>query len=72
MVEHGPWATVTELNGGEENGVEVDVVLAHELEQPDVLVVEPPLLPLRGVVGGDAGVSDRCVELVKIISIYAV
>ena len=45
-MEHGPWATITELNGGEVDDVEVDVVLAHELVQADVLVVEPPFLPL--------------------------
>ena len=46
MVEHGPRATITELNGGEVDNVEVDIVLAHELVQADVLVIEPPLLPL--------------------------
>ena len=63
MVEHGPWATVTELNGGEENGVEVDVVLAHELEELDVLLVEPPAFPFRRVVGCYTWVANGRVEL---------
>ena len=30
-MEHSPIATIAKLNGGEENGVEVNVVFAHEL-----------------------------------------
>ena len=63
MVEHGPRAPVAELYRGEEDGVEVDVVLAHELEEANVVVVEPPLFPFRCVVGSDTGVSNRCIEL---------
>ena len=44
-MEHGPRAAVTQLDRGEVYYVEVDVVLAHELIQVDVLVVEPPPLP---------------------------
>ena len=43
--------------------MEVHVVLAHELVQFDVVLVEPPPLPFRGVVGSDTWVADRCVEL---------
>jgi hypothetical protein len=43
--------------------MEVDVIFTHELIQPDVSRVEPPLLPFRGIVGRDTRVSDRSVEL---------
>lgn len=43
--------------------MEVDVILAHELVQADILLVEPPLLPLGGVVGGDAHISNRRIKL---------
>ena len=56
-VQHGPWAAVAEFDGGKENSVEVDVVLAHELVEANILVVKPPLLPIRRVVGSDTGVS---------------
>jgi hypothetical protein len=46
MVKHGPWAAIAELYGWEEDSVEVDVVLAHELEETDILVVKPPATPL--------------------------
>ena len=63
VIKHCPWATVGEQHGREENRMEVDVVLAHELEEADVVVVEPPLFPLRRVVRSDTGISNRCIEL---------
>lgn len=69
MVQCRPITPVTELHGREVNRVEVDVVLAHELIQADVLLVEPPLLPLGGIVGGDACVSDRRVKLDYVCSV---
>ena len=45
-MKHGPRTAVTQLDRGAVDYVEVDVVLAHELVQADVLVIEPPLLPL--------------------------
>ena len=63
MVQHGPRAAVAYLHRGEVDRVEVDVVLAHELVQADVLLVEPPLLPLWCVVRSDTGVTDTRVEL---------
>ena len=62
-MQHSPRAAVTKLNRGEEDRVEVDVVLAHELEELDVFWVEPPFFPLWGVVGGNTWVTNRCVEL---------
>ena len=57
MVKGSPWATITLLDGREVDGVEVDVVLAHELVEADIVMVKPPLLPIRRVVGSDTGVS---------------
>ena len=62
-MEHGPRATVTQLDRGEVDYVEVDVVLAHELVQTNVLVIEPPLLPLGCVVCCDANIADASFEL---------
>ena len=62
MVEHGPWTTVPKLHGREVDHVEVDVVLAHELEKPDMLFVEPPLLPLWCIICSDTWVADRSIE----------
>ena len=63
MVEHGPRAAVTQLDRGEVYYVEVDVVLAHELIQVDVLVVEPPPLPFGGVISRDTRITNACVKL---------
>ena len=63
MVKHSPRSAVTELYGVEEDSVEVDVVLAHELVEADILMVKPPLLPIRRVVGSDTGISYAGFEL---------
>lgn len=70
MVEHSPIATVSDLYRGEVDHVEVDVILAHELVQADVLLVEPPLLPLASVGRRDTWVSYASVELRQTISMY--
>ena len=57
VVEHGPITTVADLDRWEVDSVKVDVVLAHELVEADILLVKPPLLPIRRVVGSDTGVS---------------
>lgn len=62
-MEHGPGAAIGKKNGGEEDRVEVYIVLAHELEQSDVLWVKPPLLPFGRIVGSNTWVSYRCIEL---------
>ena len=63
VVEHGPITTVADLDRWEVDSVEVDVVLAHELIQVDVLVVEPPPLPFGGVISRDTRITDACVKL---------
>lgn len=62
-MEHGPWSAIAQKDRGEENSMEVDIILAHELEQSDVLGIEPPLLPFGCVVCGDTRVSNGRVEL---------
>lgn len=63
MVESSPFPAITDLDRGEEDGVEIDIVLAHELEQADIRVVEPPSFPFFGVVGGDTDIPDARLEL---------
>ena len=63
MVERCPWSAITNLDRGEEDSMEVHIVFAHELVESDVLVIEPPLLPLRCVVCGNARVPYTCLEL---------
>ena len=53
MVQHGPLVAGTKLRRGKDDGVEGNVVLAHELVQADILRVVPPLLPLICVVRSD-------------------
>lgn len=65
MVQHGPWSSVTELDAWEEHGVEVDVVLAHELIKTYVLLVEPPFLPVRCQVCGYTRISNGGIKLKK-------
>mmetsp|Transcript_7995 Transcript_7995/g.15636 ORF Transcript_7995/g.15636 Transcript_7995/m.15636 type:complete len:262 (+) Transcript_7995:968-1753(+) len=57
------WVGGSEERAGEDDSVERNVVLAHELYKSHVLgFVLPPLLPLRRVGGGDADVPDGRVE----------
>jgi hypothetical protein len=63
MMQFSPVPPITNLDGRPINGVEIDVIFTHELVKLDVLGVEPPLLPLRGVAGGDTRISDRRIEL---------
>ena len=71
MVQRRPWAAVAKLNGGEVDGMEIHVVLAHELVELDVVLIEPPSLPLWCVVCCDTRVADGCVELMR-LSAHAV
>lgn len=64
MVQHGPVSSVTKFYGREIDSVEIYIILAHELIETDVLGVKPPLLPLGGIVCGNAWISKRSVELV--------
>jgi hypothetical protein len=63
MMQSGPISTVTQLDRWKIDRVEVDIILTHELEQTDVLRVEPPLLPFGSIVGRDAHVSDWSIKL---------
>ena len=63
MVQGRPFSAVTNLDRREENGMEIDIVLAHELEQSDIGVIKPPSFPLLSVVGGDTDISDTVLEL---------
>lgn len=49
--------------------MEVDVVLAHELIKTDVLLVEPPFLPVGCQVCGDTGISNGGIKLQSRVSI---
>lgn len=64
-MKHGPRSAVTKLNGREVNGVEVDIIFAHELIQSHVLGVQPPLLPFGSIVGGDTWIANGRIELVR-------
>ena len=62
LTDQRPGVVRAHQRAGEDDGVEGDVVLAHELHQTDLLGVAPPLLPLLGVVGGDTDIADRGIE----------
>ena len=59
VLHHRPLVPRAEKRGREDDGVERDVVLAHELHHLDVLWRLPPPLPLWGVAGGDRDVPTR-------------
>ncbi|KAI5297226.1 hypothetical protein KEM55_004994, partial [Ascosphaera atra] len=46
------------LAAWEDNTVERNVILAQELIKLNILRVPPPLLPFRGIVGGDGWITD--------------
>lgn len=62
-MQHCPIASVAKLYRREEYGVEVHIVLPHELIQLHVLGVEPPLFPFAGIIGGDTRITDWRIEL---------
>lgn len=43
--------------------MEINIIFAHELIQSNIIRVEPPLFPLRGIFSGDTDVANDCVEL---------
>ena len=62
LTDQRPGIVCAHQRAGEDDGVEGNVVLAHELHQTDFLGVAPPLLPLLGVVSGDTDIADGGVE----------
>lgn len=62
VVEEGPALLGGDEAGGEDDGVEGDVVLAHELEELHVLTDPPGLVALLQQVRSDRDVTDRRVE----------
>lgn len=58
-----PFPSIADLNRGEVDGMEVDIVLAHELIEIDIFRVEPPLFPLRCIIGSDADIANAGFEL---------
>ena len=50
------------MTAREDDGMEWYVVFAKELVQLDLFGVEPPLLPLRGVVGCDGWIANTSFE----------
>lgn len=62
VMQQGPALLGGDETGGEDDGVEGDVVLAHELEELHVLADPPVLVGLLEVVGSDRDVADGRVE----------
>lgn len=65
MIQRGPWTPISDLNRRPEDSVEIDIILAHELVKAHIFLVEPPLFPLRRVIGGDTRVSYGCIKLAQ-------
>jgi hypothetical protein len=63
MMQSCPISTVAQLDRWVVDCMKVYIIFAHELEQTDVLRVEPPLFPFGGVVGRDAHVPNWGVKL---------
>lgn len=66
MVECCPGTTIADLCRRKVDRVEVNIVLAHELVEMDILLVEPPLFPLRRIIGSDTRIPDASVELLDL------
>jgi len=63
MMQSRPVSTIAQLDRWEVYCVEVHIIFTHELEQTDVLRIEPPLFPFGSVVGRNAHISNWCIEL---------
>lgn len=59
----GPLTAVAKFHRREIYSMEIDIVLAHELVEFDVLRSKPPLFPLWCKIGRYTWVSDRGIEL---------
>jgi hypothetical protein len=62
VMQEGPALLGGDETGGEDHGMEGDVVLAHELEEFDVLVDPPVLVGFLEEVGSDGDVPYGSVE----------
>lgn len=62
VVEEGPSLFGGDEAGGEDDGVEGDVVFAHELEELNVLIDPPVAVFLLEQVGSDGDVADGGIE----------
>lgn len=67
-MQRRPITTVAQFDRWEVYRMEVHIVLTHELEQTDILRVEPPPFPFRGVIGRDAHISDGGIKLENILN----
>ena len=59
MVDQGPLVAGAQQGCWEDDGVEGDVVLGHELVELNLVWVAPPPLPLRRVARSHGDVADR-------------
>lgn len=62
-MQRRPTSAIPDLYRRKEYCVEINVVLAHELVQPNVVVIEPPLFPILGIVGSDTNVTYARLKL---------
>lgn len=63
MMKFRPIPTIAKLDGWPINGVEVDIIFAHELIKLYILRVKPPFLPFWCEIRCDAWVANRCIKL---------
>jgi hypothetical protein len=63
MMQGCPIPPISQLDRWKVDCMEVHIIFTHELEQTDVLWIEPPLFPFGGVVGRDAWVPNWRVKL---------
>lgn len=66
MMQLRPVTAISYLDWRPINGVKVNVILAHELIEFDILRVEPPMFPLGCKIRSYTWVSNRSVELMSI------
>ena len=59
-----PVPSIAPKNRWPVNGMEINVVLSHELIKADVVWVQPPPFPFGRIAGGDAWVPNTGVKLV--------
>lgn len=57
MVDQGPWLSSSNQRTGEDDRVEGDIVLTHELIKLYLIGILPPFFPILGVTSCDGGVA---------------